>query len=53
MPKNAYFLEKKTVKIPRFPPAGGWGLRPLDPRIVTPAYYYNFVEFASIVKCVL
>jgi len=53
MLKNAYFLEK-TVKVylsvegsaPEPPFAsGGWGLRPQTPRVVTLAYYYNFVKF--------
>jgi len=33
--------------------SGGWELRPPDPRVVTPAYYYNFVELVSSAKCVL
>jgi len=33
------------------PPAAK-GLPP-DPRVITPTYYYNFVEFISNAKCVL
>jgi len=29
------------------------GALPLDPHVVTPAYYYNFVEFVSSAKCIL
>jgi len=29
------------------------GAPPPDPRIVTPAYYYSFVEFISSAECVL
>jgi len=60
MHKNAYFL-KMTVKFasasgapppnPRLPLAAGSSTPNL--RVVTSAYYYNFVEFVSIVKCIL
>jgi len=60
MLKNAYFLEKDVKNrlsvggsAPESPFAfGGWGLRspPPDPRVVTPAYYYNFVKFISNTK---
>jgi len=59
MLKNAYLLKKISVKIASAsgapePPfaSGGWGSAP-DPRVVTPAFYYNFVEFVSIAKYVL
>jgi len=52
---------EKTVKIisasgaplpnPRLPPAAGDS--DTDPRVVTPAYYYNFVGFVSSAKCIL
>jgi len=51
-------FEKKNVKIvstsgapppnPRLPPAA-WASLP-DPRVITPAYYYSFVEFISSTK---
>jgi len=48
MIKNAYFGGKKTVKI-----VSVSGAPPPDPRFVTPAYYYNFVEFVSNAKCII
>jgi len=47
MLKNAYFLEK-TIKI-----VSSSGDPPPDPRVVTPVYYCNFVEFISSGKCIL
>jgi len=52
---------KKTVKIVSAsgaPPPNPVYLRrleapPSDPRVVTSAYYYNFIEFLSSAKCVL
>jgi len=38
----------KTVKI-----VSASGAPPLHPRVLIPAYYYNFVEFVSSAKCVL
>jgi len=29
---------------------GGWGL--WNSSVITPTYYYNFVEFVTIAKCV-
>jgi len=37
---------KKPVKI-----ASTSGAPTADPRVVTPAYYYNFVEFVSSAEC--
>jgi len=52
--KNAYFLEK-SVKITSASraPLQNPRLLPATARVVTPAYYYNFVEFVSSAKCVL
>jgi len=60
MLKIAYFWEK-TVKIvsasgirPQTPVfLRRLGAPPPDPRVVTPAYYYNFVKFVSSAKCIL
>jgi len=51
MLKNVYFLGK-NVKIVL---AGKLfkSAPPPDSRFVTPAYYYNFVEFVCIAKCTL
>jgi len=56
MLKNAYFLEKDVKNRLSFggrTPAGlrRLGAEPPDPRVVTPAYYYNFVKFISSTKC--
>jgi len=61
MLKNAYFLGKYCKHHlnvgglrPRTPVyLRRLGAPPSDPRVVTPAYYYNFVEFVSSVKCIL
>jgi len=46
---------EKTVKVVSAsePPPPNPCLLPAaaDPRVVTPAYYYNFVEFVSSAKC--
>jgi len=57
MLQNAYFLEK-TVQIASVsgdPMVCLWrlGALPPDPHVVTSAYYYSFVEFIFIAKCVL
>jgi len=41
-----YFLKnsKNRLSVEPLFASGGWGLRP-RPRIITPVYYYNFVEF--------
>jgi len=53
MLEKAYFLDKNwknrlsvggSAREPRLPP-------PPDPRIVTSAYYYNFVQFIYSAKC--
>jgi len=49
MLKNAFFGEKTR----KFFSASWAGVPPPDPRIVTSAYYYNFVEFVSSTKCIL
>jgi len=44
MPKNAYFLEKKAVKLPQWSEGGRpgglrrLGIPPPDPSVVTPTY---------------
>jgi len=56
MLKNAYFLVKKIVKIVSASFAvclRRLGPPPPDPCVVTPPYYYNFVEFISCVKYIL
>jgi len=62
MLKNAHFLGK-NCKSGRLSVGGSaprtpiclrrLGAPPPDPRVVTPAYYYNFIEFVSNVKCIL
>jgi len=42
------YILKKTVKI-----ASASGAPPPDPRLVTLAYYYNFVKFVSSAECVV
>jgi len=57
MLKVRIFLEKKTknrlsVGGPASePPFSSGGSSP-DPRVVSPAYHYNFVQFVSSAKCV-
>jgi len=59
--KNAYFLEKKLKRSPQHRGLHPrtlvclqrLGAKPSDPRVVTPAYYYNFFEFIFGAKCVL
>jgi len=53
MLKTVYFLDKtvKVVSASRLPPAAE--VSALRPRVVTPAYYYNFVEFVSSANCIL
>jgi len=61
MLKNAYFLGKNcknrlSVGGPPPPPpltSRGLGAALPDLHVVTPAYYYNFVEFVSSGKCIL
>jgi len=54
MLKNAYFLEKKTVKVVSTPFClRRLGVPPPELRVVTPAYYYNVVELVSNAKCIL
>jgi len=43
MLKNAYFLKKYIKKIATAPLASGSP----DPRVVTPAYYDNFVNLSN------
>jgi len=57
MLKNAYFLGKNcknrlSVGCSAPEPPLGFGGWP-DPRVVTPAYYFNSVEFVSSAKCIL
>jgi len=52
MLKNAYFLEI-TVKIVSASCRRGLGAPPPGPCVVTPAYYYNSVEFVFSAKCIL
>jgi len=47
MLKNAYFLGK-IVKLSQRPFASG--ARGGRPRVVTPAYYYRFVEFVLVLN---
>jgi len=57
MLKNAYFLEKTKNRLsvggsPRTPVCLRRPVAP-NPRVVTPAYYYNFIEFDFSAKCIL
>jgi len=55
MLKNGYFWTKtvKIVSASGAPPVSirRLGAPPPDPRVVTPAYYYNLVESVSSVNC--
>jgi len=58
MLKNAYYKIKlknrcSIVSEPLFVSGGCMEARLPDPRVITPTYYNNIVEFVSSAKCVL